>query len=48
MGSNFKDYIKEAYRTLKLDGRIHIIESTSRFKDLEGFEKSLKIMVLIL
>jgi len=42
MGSNFKDYIKEAYRTLKLDGRIHIIESASRFRDLEGFEKSLK------
>lgn len=42
MGSNFKDYIKEAHRTLKLDGRIHIIESASRFKDLEGFEKSLK------
>ncbi len=29
MGANFTDYIREAYRTLKLDGQLHIIEVTS-------------------
>jgi hypothetical protein len=33
MGSNFTDYLREAHRTLKLDGQLHIIESTSRFSD---------------
>jgi len=38
MGVNFMDYLQEAHRTLKLDGHLHIIESTSRFKDLEQFK----------
>jgi len=42
MGSNFTDYVREAYRTLRLDGHLHIIESTSRFKDLKGFVKGLR------
>gem|GEM_PF-3646976 len=37
MGSNFTDYLKEAHRTLKLDGSLHIYESTSRFADREQF-----------
>ena len=39
MGSNIADYIKEANRTLKLDGRLFIIEATSRFKDLQQFKR---------
>ena len=43
MGSNIEDYIREAYRVLKLDtGHSYIIESTSRFKDLENFKKQLE------
>ena len=42
MGANFADYIHEAYRTLKLDGHLHIFEPTSRFTDRDGFIKSLK------
>ena len=41
MGRNFTDYIKEAHRTLKLDGRLHIYEATSRFKDVESFKSGL-------
>ncbi|OKH40360.1 hypothetical protein NIES2119_01675 [[Phormidium ambiguum] IAM M-71] len=37
MGSNFTDYLREARRTLKLDGQLHIIEATSRFGDREQF-----------
>jgi hypothetical protein len=37
MGSNSSDYLQEAYRTLKLDGHLHIIEATSRFSQLERF-----------
>ena len=37
MGSNFTDYILEAYRTLKLDGQLHIIEPHSRFGNKEQF-----------
>lgn len=33
MGANFADYIREAHRTLKLDGKLHIWESASRFTD---------------
>jgi superfamily II DNA or RNA helicase len=38
MGANFTDYLREAHRTLKLDGHLHIMEATSRFKDLEQFK----------
>ena len=37
MGSNFTDYILEAYRTLKLDGQLHVIEPRSRFSNREQF-----------
>jgi superfamily II DNA or RNA helicase len=42
MGTNFTDYLREAYRTLKLDGWVHIYEATSRFSDLAGFEQGLR------
>jgi hypothetical protein len=42
MGANFTDYVREAYRTLKLDGHLHIIEATSRFTDRERFVRGLK------
>jgi hypothetical protein len=42
MGSNFTDYLKEAHRTLKLDGRLHIYEATSRFTDRVRFTADLK------
>lgn len=42
MGANFADYIREAYRTLKLDGQLHIIEATERFSDREQFARMLK------
>ncbi len=42
MGANFNDYIQEAYRTLKLDGHVHIIEATSRFSDRVSFVNGLK------
>ncbi len=42
MGKNFTDYLLEAYRTLKLDGSLHIIEATSRFKDRAIFISGLK------
>lgn len=42
MGANFTDYLREAYRTLKLDGDLHIIEATSRFTDRDGFVAGLK------
>jgi len=41
MGSNFTDYLKEAYRILKIDGQLHIIEATSRFSNREQFVKDL-------
>ncbi len=44
MGANFADYLREAYRTLKLDGELHIIEATSRFSDRENFLKSLEVL----
>src|SRR5713226_6373395 len=37
MGANFADYLREAHRTLKLDGWLHIIEATSRFSNVEVF-----------
>jgi len=42
MGSNFTDYLKEAHRTLKLDGRLHIYEATSRFNDRNQFVADLR------
>lgn len=42
MGRNFTDYLREAYRTLKLDGSLHIIEATSRFRNIADFTKGLK------
>jgi len=44
MGANFSDYLQEAYRTLKLDGDLHIIEATSRFSDRNKFIDGLKRM----
>jgi ubiquinone/menaquinone biosynthesis C-methylase UbiE len=44
MGSNFTDYLREAYRTLKLDGQLHIIESTSRFSDMDQFRTDLEAL----
>src|SRR5262249_13633146 len=42
MGANFTDYLREAHRTLKLDGQLHIIEATSRFSDRNRFADDLK------
>jgi hypothetical protein len=42
MGVNFADYLKDAHRTLKLDGHLHIIEATSRFTDRDRFAEGLK------
>jgi EAL domain-containing protein (putative c-di-GMP-specific phosphodiesterase class I) len=44
MGKNFSDYLREAYRTLRLDGQLHIVESTSRFNNLDQFVKGLKAL----
>jgi hypothetical protein len=44
MGSNFTYYLREAYRTLKLDGQLHIIESTSRFSDMDQFRTDLEAL----
>lgn len=41
MGANFSDYLREAYRTLKLDGSLHIWEPTNRFDDPERFAREL-------
>src|SRR6478672_1962341 len=43
MGLNIADYIREAVRTLKLDGQIWIYEVTSHFKDLQGFVRGLEL-----
>ena len=42
MGTNLSDYLREAYRILKLDGHLQIREPTSRFGDLTAFKASLK------
>jgi transcription elongation factor Elf1 len=42
MGLNVSDYIREASRTLKLDGQLWIYEVTSRIKDLQGFVRGLE------
>ncbi len=41
MGNTIGKYLLEANRTLKLDGKIHIIEPTKTFKDIDTFEKEL-------
>jgi ubiquinone/menaquinone biosynthesis C-methylase UbiE len=42
MGANFVDYLREGYRTLKLDGQLHILEATERFTDRNVFVKALE------
>jgi hypothetical protein len=42
MGANFADYVREAYRTLKLDGQLHVLEATERFADREEFVQALE------
>jgi hypothetical protein len=44
MGGNFTDYLREAHRTLKLDGQLHIIEATQRFNDRDAFAKGLETL----
>jgi hypothetical protein len=43
MGLNIADYIREATRTLKLDGQLWIYEATSHIKDLQGFTSNLEL-----
>jgi superfamily II DNA or RNA helicase len=38
MGENFIDYLKEAYRCLKLDGHLWIAEPTSRIQSIDQFK----------
>ena len=42
MGANFTEYLREAHRTLKLDGWLHVVEATSRFTDRDRFVKDLE------
>lgn len=42
MGLNIGDFIKEAARTLRLDGQLWIYESESRFKNVENFIQGLE------
>ena len=42
MGSNINEYLNEAHRVLRLDGKINIIEATKRFKDIELFKVQLQ------
>lgn len=44
MGANFTEYLREARRTLKLDGHLHIYEATSRFTDRASFCKGLQAL----
>jgi hypothetical protein len=44
MGSNFTDYLREAQRTIKLDGLLHIIEATSRFSNIAQFRSNLEAL----
>jgi hypothetical protein len=43
MGLNIADYIREATRTLKLDGQLWIYEVTSRIKDLQEFTRGIEL-----
>jgi len=42
MGANFADYLREGYRSLKLDGQLHVIEATARFSDRNAFVKAVE------
>ena len=44
MGSNFTDYLREAHRTLKLDGHLHIFEPTQKFSDRDAFVRDLETL----
>jgi ribosomal RNA-processing protein 8 len=44
MGSNVADYGREAHRTLKLDGTLHVIEATARFTDPAKFIGGLRAL----
>ncbi|WP_161602188.1 zinc-ribbon domain-containing protein [Tautonia marina] len=41
MGADVTAYLREAHRTLKLDGELHIVEPTSRFTDRDRFARDL-------
>lgn len=41
MGANFTDYLREAWRVLKVDGSLHIWEATSRFGNTMDFVMNL-------
>ncbi|MEG3939059.1 zinc-ribbon domain-containing protein [Microcoleus sp. S36b_A3] len=43
IGLNISDYIREAARTLKLDGQISIYQVTSHIKDIQGFVRGLEL-----
>lgn len=43
MGLNIADYIREATRTLKLDGQLWIYEATSHIKDLQIFTRDIEL-----
>lgn len=43
IGLNISDYIREAARTLKLDGQIWIYQVTSHIKDIQGFVRGLEL-----
>jgi hypothetical protein len=42
MGANFTDYLREAHRTLRLDGQLHIMEATARFSNRDQFANGLE------
>ena len=41
MGNNLHEYIREAHRVLKMDGKLFIYESTSRFNDIQRFQREI-------
>ncbi|MCF7964366.1 MAG: DEAD/DEAH box helicase family protein [Methylobacter tundripaludum] len=43
MGKNSNDYIREAARTLKLDGQLWIYETSSRIDSIQGFVHDLEV-----
>ncbi|MEG3991285.1 zinc-ribbon domain-containing protein [Microcoleus sp. S28C3] len=43
IGLNMSDYIREAARTIKLDGQLWIYEVTSHIKDIQGFVSGLEL-----
>ena len=44
MGNNFTDYLREAHRTLRLDGQLQVYEATQRFGDRDSFVAGLKAL----